>query len=384
MSRRFKFEVPYNGDSRLIASYRDFEDKITMVYGRAEDGYPQGRKTEGEKPISLKDIFKVAKLIAGWGIKFNYILNGTSHGNREFDRTYRKEFVAFVKKLADGGVSIVTIGNLFLLEVIASEVPQVEVFASALLEVDCLVRLKEVVKLGANYVCLSKTLLKNFKALENIVNHSDVRAEFVLLVNDPCLHHCAYTHYHNEMLSISTSGGPQCISYCRMHCTKNFASDAGQIVSASFIRPEDLRAYYNMGFRTFKLCDRKQTTKWILRALGAYADEFYDGNLSDIMAPWSKQGGSYEFPRELSMKDFEDQGMVVLRDHLRFTPIIDNKKLDGYLDHWIQHKRNGCRDEDCKSCGHCARIALLAVKSDPVRRKIIVRNTEVALEFSRK
>lgn len=380
--QRIVFEVPFNGDVELIQAYGDYKDRIAMVYGRAEDGYPQGRKTINAPVITLENVFRQTEILRGWGIKFNYLINGTSHGNREFNRQYRRDFVAHVRNLATNGVEVVTIGNPFLLEVVANEVPGIELFASVLMEVDCLARLKEISKLGVRYVCLSKTLLKNFKALKNISMHGNANVEPVLLANDPCLHHCALTAYHNDTLSHLTGGGVSCDSYCRLHCTRSFASDRRQIVSASFIRPEDLRVYSGLGYSMFKLCDRKQTTPWILRAVQAYVREYYDGNLAEIMAPWSRHEGVYDFPRELKKADFGTAGSDEFRDYLRFVPSIDNRSLDGYLDYWRDQKLSGCRDEDCDACCHCAQLATVALRSDPLKTRVVVRNIDLALAIT--
>lgn len=380
--QRVVFEVPFNGDDELINAYGGYKDRIAMVYGRAEDGYPQGRKTSNSTAITLEKIFQHVKVLKNWGIKFNYILNGTSHGNREFDKGYRSDFVAHVRNLAQNGVKVVTIGNPFLLEVVANEVPEVELFASVLMEIDCLARLKEISQFGVQYVCLSKTLLKNFRALENIGMCGNLKIEPVLLANDPCLHHCAFTNYHNDTLSHLTGSGASCDSYCRLRCTRSFLSDKRHIISASFIRPEDLRVYANLGYSMFKLCDRKQSTQWILRVLQAYVSEYYDGNLADLMAPWNKHNGVYDFPRELKKTEIEAVGADEFRNHLRFMPFIDNRNLDGYLEYWKKKKPNGCRDEDCDSCGHCAQVANVALRSDPLRNRVIVRNIDMAIEVS--
>ena len=324
--QRIFFEVPFNGDDKLIHAYGDYKDRIAMVYGRAEDGYPQGRKTNKVLPITLEDIFRQVKILKGWGIKFNYLLNGMSHGNREFNKRYRRDFVSHVRNLVANGIEVVTIGNPFLLEVIANEVPEIELFASVLMEIDCLTRLKEISKLGLRYVCLLKTLLKNFRALENISIHGNASVEPVLLANDPCLHHCALTAYHNDTLSHLTGSGISCDSYCRLHCTRSFISDKRQIVSASFIRPEDLRLYSSFGYSIFKLCDRKQTTPWILRTLQSYVREYHEGNLAEIMAPWNRHEGTYNFPRELKRSVFNAGNIDELRDHLRFMPFIDKDR----------------------------------------------------------
>lgn len=379
---KLKFEVPFNGDCNLISAYSDFKERIAMVYGRAEDGYPQGRKTDRSKPITLDEIFKQTEVVKQWGVKFNYLLNGTSFSNREFDKDYRRNFINFIKDLVNHNIDAVTIGNLYLIEVVANEVPEIEIVASVLLELDCLARLETVSKLGPKYVCLSKTLLKNFNALKSIGKFCVAKVEPILLSNDPCLHHCVFTNYHNDILSHLTGEGVYCDSYCRLHCTKTFIGDRRNLVSASFIRPEDLQAYFSLGYRIFKLCDRKHKTEWIMRALCAYSEGHYNGNLSDLMGPWNRHSGTYDFPIELSLEDFAQKGVDNFRDYLRFTPRIDNRKLDGYLEYWKNIKQNGCRDEDCDLCGYCARLAAIATEADLLKERIIAKNIEKALKFS--
>lgn len=65
--QRIVFEVPFNGDDELIRAYGEYKDRIAMVYGRAEYGYPQGRKTNKAPVITLENIFRQAEVLRGWG-----------------------------------------------------------------------------------------------------------------------------------------------------------------------------------------------------------------------------------------------------------------------------------------------------------------------------
>lgn len=164
-----KFDVPYNWDKNLIKFYISKKDHIEMVYGRAEDWYPQWRKINKWDQISLDNIFEQNNVLLNEWIKFNYLLNWTSHWNQEYDKEYRDKFLNHVKMLRDNWIKIVTIWNLFLLEAVIKEVQWIEVAASITLEVDSLVKLKTICKLWVKYVFLSKVLLKNFNALKNII-----------------------------------------------------------------------------------------------------------------------------------------------------------------------------------------------------------------------
>ncbi|MBU4387795.1 hypothetical protein KJ644_05030, partial [Candidatus Dependentiae bacterium] len=205
------------------------------------------------------------------------------------------------------------------------------------------------------------------------------RVKAVLLANDPCLHHCALTAYHNNVLSHQTGDEAEAPSYCRLHCTREFLRAPHKYISASFIRPEDLKIYQDIGYKLFKLCDRKQTTKWIERALNAYLNRSYQGNLADLMAPWNKLAGTYPDPKEIIRDDIKQGGIDGLRDELRSTPFIDNSQLEGYLEFWLNRKPNGCRDENCQFCDYCKILADKAININ--KRETIKKNIDVALDF---
>jgi len=380
---KVKFEVPFNGDVRLIEAYKEHKDRIFAVYGRAEDSYPQGRNTSKTEPISMRKITEITTDLEKKGIGFNYLLNGNCHGNREFNQSYRRKFINFVKELKSRGIYGVTISNLFLMETVRENVPDIKIFASVLLEIDNLTRLEQINKAGAGYVTLSKTLLKNFEGLKNIVKFKPKETKLILLANDPCLHNCTYTNYHNNVLSHFTSEGGEYVNYCRLHCNQEFAKDSRKVISASFIRPEDIGAYRNIGFDLFKLCERKQTTPWNINVLEAYVQGSYDGNLADLMAPWSNIGSKYPSSEVISKEDLREKGFDRLRHNLRFEPSINNKALDGYLYFWTEVKRNGCANESCDACNYCSEIAKKAYLPNEDRNSKIVENTDIALKFAR-
>ncbi len=375
------FEVPYNGDFSVLDLYKKFKGQVSMVYGRAEDEYPSGRNTKKRKAITMDEITQVINTLKDEEIPFNYVLNGNFHGNQEYDSDYRKKFVKFVSELQSRGVEIVTLGNLFLIEAVKQEIPDIDIFASILLEADNLTRIKQLERLGVKYYCPSKTTLKNFNLLEKL-GKMDTMVP-LLLANDPCLQQCMYTQYHNNALSTFTGekGAPY-QNFSRLHCTQDFASDPRKIISASMIRPEDLSIYQDLGFTHFKLCDRKQTTPWITNMLEAYINESFDGNLSDIMAPWSNIGNKYDKPELVTMGEIESG--TIDRSKIRFSPDIDNAALNGYLNYWRNVKKDGCANEDCDPCNYCAKIAKKALRRNESGEEIIVQNIETILTSIRK
>ena len=376
-----KFEVPYNGDMSILTIYKQYHEHITCVYGKANDNYPEGRNTKHLRSITLSDIKDVINSLNVSNIPFNYILNGNNHSNKEYDKTYRKTFIEFVRQLKGFGCNQITLSNVFLIELIRNEMPEMDIHVSVISEIDNLTRIKHLAKLGVKNIVLSKTLLKNFNGLANIHKYKPENVELILLANDPCLHHCAYTQYHNQSLSFFTAQGGDFVNFCRLHCTNDFASDIRKVISASFIRPEDIATYKGIGFLVFKLTDRKQSTSWLENTIKAYVDGRYDGNLSDIMSPWSSYNEQYPFPETLkTLKSNAD--LVNNRINLRFSPQINNTLLNGYLDYWKQNKPNGCANENCDNCNYCLQIAQKTCTVDQVWLDTIMNNTKMATKFA--
>jgi collagenase-like PrtC family protease len=120
-------------------------------------------------------------------------------------------------------------------------------------------------------------------------------------------------------------------------------SDPVEFIRAPWIRPEDVGAYEEIGIDCFKIAERSQETSWILRAANAYASRKYDGDLLDII---NFPEGLYRFilSQQFPQRDLPD----------RLKPVIDNRKLDGFLEFF---RENTCRDRSCDDCGYCERVA---------------------------
>lgn len=160
-----------------------------------------------------------------------------------------------------------------------------------------------------------------------------------------------------------TWSNKSCNSFCRLQCTRKFSTDIESLISASFIRPEDIKTYEKIWFNYIKLCDRKQTTEWIKNSLNAYIEWQYEWVLSDLMAPWSKYNWVYPKTQEVSVQNFVEEWLNNYRDQLRFSPKINNKDLDWYLDFFIKNKPYWCMNEDCDTCWYCKNIANKCVKN---------------------
>jgi uncharacterized protein YggL (DUF469 family) len=104
---------------------------------------------------------------------------------------------------------------------------------------------------------------------------------------------------------------------------------------------------------SLKLLDRTKTTDFLARTAKSYLDECYEGNLIDII----------NWPSKTQTKEIHMSGVYksALRDRYRIKELlkysetfelpdvyIDNTKLEGFLDHFIN--RDACSGKICGAC----------------------------------
>jgi collagenase-like PrtC family protease len=106
-----------------------------------------------------------------------------------------------------------------------------------------------------------------------------------------------------------------------------------ELIKSRWIRPEDLKEYKKYGIERFKIGTRYKDTKWLLNCAKAYSQNYYNGNLLDLLTD------IYLPIPELKFKE---------------VIYIDNKKLNKFLKFF---KNKDCENKCDGSCNYCRKIA---------------------------
>ena len=162
---------------------------------------------------------------------------------------------------------------------------------------------------------------------------------------------------------------------------------------ANWIRPEDLHHYEALGFDNFKIVERNTPSKVLLTRVKAYSERKFDGNFFDLVLPFnhpagslSKRGRQRSVFRAAGAQHFlshpksmwrgvpqtaaagqGDGAAVSARKEIALH--LDNRKLDGFIDRFLQHS---CVDVDCEKCRYCHRFIDRAVSIDPEYRERVL------------
>ncbi|MEO6324579.1 MAG: hypothetical protein ABIQ65_08135 [Thermoanaerobaculia bacterium] len=151
---------------------------------------------------------------------------------------------------------------------------------------------------------------RDFGLLRNLVeflNNNAPSVQIELLVNEACVPHCFAREAHYIRLAREVLGYDEGF---QQNCNVPRMLDPAILLSARWIRPEDLNRYTDLGIRRFKIAGREMSASWLDRAVAAYLSGRHIGNLVELLT-------------------MTPPGLDVTASDIVF---ISNDALDGFLD----------------------------------------------------
>lgn len=363
--------VGINWDIDLIDKLAEIPG-VKELYGcNSSTTVGTGRPSMVLGKISKEDTKKYIEKVHSKGLRFNYVLNSPCMNNREYSVEGHKELIEQIDWLVDIGVDGFTVSIPYIIEIIKKRHPQVQVKVAISARVDTARKAKNFEKLGVDEIMIDNMINRNFPMLEKI--KKSVNCKVSILLNDACLYDCPYRVYHYNTCGHASQSNHESkgfyIDYCSIRCTLDRLRNPSLLVSSRFVRPEDVEYYEKMGFTSFKLSGRRMKSYWIERAVKAYSSRRYDGNLSDILdysligVEDDVQTPDFE-PVMRGAKDLKSQSFTKLATFRPHRPNINNRDLDGFLQHFVDNKCTGI----CEKCNYCKTIAEKAVKTTQEER----------------
>lgn len=391
-----RLSVACNFDDELLDGLKGYP--VYEVYGKVTKDFAGGGRPSFYLPnVDQKKVEQTVRKAHAMGIEFNYLLNAMCMGNAEYTREGQRAIRKTLDWLAEIKVDSITVGQIYLLQMLKRCYPQFKVRISAHRFTDSVRKARFWEDHGADCIVLNETAFaREFSALRAI--REAVRCELSLIVNNSCRQDCAIAGTHAASLSHgSQQQGSRKqafpLDYHMLFCLDYRLREPVNYVRANWIRPEDLHHYESLGFHNFKIVERNTPTPELLRRVRAYAERRYDGNFFDLVLPFNYPKESYttaasrdaySFGRALKyffkpdqvnlakVPKLQELGQAMGLLYPRQGPnalYLDNRKLDGFIDRFL---RNSCIDVDCEQCGHCHQYADRAVRIDPEYRERVL------------
>lgn len=322
-----EFSVPYNNDPEILKDIFELKrlehNRIREVYLSGPQEYSgSGRVT---KKINLDEFAGVVDKIHSEGLKVNLVLNTTCEGGNWYSPEAINTIMEYLRQLHEqNGLEAVTIANPIYIKEVRRRFPNIEICASVLCDIDCVQRAVIYANLGANIITPDVNINHNLKLLKDIKEAT--KAELKLLVNEGCLYKCPFRKFHFNYIS-HVSKESFMKEYFLPYCHNVIEESPSQILKSGWIRPEDTMKYGEIT-SFFKIVNRVLSKSKVVRAIKAYLEESWDGDLLDII---SSSLGAFS---------------------LRYGTYLDNKSLDKY---GFFEKVTSC-DRNCTKCDYCEKL----------------------------
>jgi collagenase-like PrtC family protease len=369
--------VAANYEFDLVSQLAEYP--VTEVYGKfPADAVGGGRPSYMGTPLAKSDLAVYVSLLARQNIAFNYLLNSSCLGNREWGRRWQKKLVRLLETLGSMGIRRLTVSTPYLLERIKAAFPEFYVKVGVYAQIDTPRRARFWKNLGADALTVeSFSINRDFAALRAI--RAAVAGELQLIANHPCLPNCPMQAYHQNGFAHSSDGSRRLfIDYCFLSCTLQRVQDPAMLIKAGWIRPEDTGFYEALGYEHFKILERGIPSAELLKRVKAYSTRRFSGNLAELILPYGFQE-SLEKPRLWLLRHFVRPGQV---NPLKLRPLYTLMKSQGMLfaldcnpfridaakiptDFLEGFEQRRCSQLSCAECRYCERIAQEAVTIDP-------------------
>ncbi|MFA5429588.1 MAG: U32 family peptidase [Candidatus Omnitrophota bacterium] len=354
-----KFSVPINWQTDLLDTI-DISS-VAEVYGKMEPDCLGGAHASCLLPSAgRKALCREVGRAHSLGLAFNYLLNPVCTGNMEWTRGGQVRIRRLLDVISLAGADGVTVSTPYLLALVKKSFPHFKISVSVGAAVDTPARAAYWEDMGAEQITLSCVdVNRDFRLLGAIRRR--VHCHLQLIANLPCLPNCHLQRYHGNISSHASrrrETGSFHIDYCSLLCRFMRLSEPERMLSAVWIRPEDVRFYEEAGVDRIKLVDRGMKSAELARIVSAYTAGRYEGNLLDLF-PFNTDKYVVNFAPQI-LKKFFYFFRPFQYDILRLAALgralsaggiyLDNRKLDGFLEFFRQGK---CRGYDCSSCGYC-------------------------------
>jgi len=317
------------------------------------------------------------------GLKFNYLLNTSCLGNREYTGNFHRAMLKYLEWVAEQNPDMVTVTLPFIAQIIKRQFPTLRISVSKYANVDSLEKAKFWEEIGADEITIpDDNLNRDFKMLR--LMRKNLRCGMQVFANLACMLGCPFANHHANLTSHGAQrheeAGGVYLEYCLANCKSIRVRRPVEIIKSGWIRPEDLHHYEEIGITKFKLVDRSLTARGLLKRVKAYSERKYIGNLADIICLHTKRSEHRFAAAGLEAKDPGIREKLRLMGDAIFAAekiYIDNGKLEGFLD---GIKKIDCRYVSCDRCGYCERYAQKAIWFSETDREEAIRRTGLFLD----
>ncbi len=286
------FDLGCNFDYKLFDFVDQYDKKhsITSFFGKLKhDGLPGGRTASIIPDFSLDQLADYVKECQKRDITFNYLINPLSMDQNEIDPVVGKQIRDFIHQMYDMGIRAFTLNSPILIKYVKREFKDVFVTLGLYAYPTTIQHIEYWRNWGVDEITLDHGFNRRFDLLRKLLTqYKDTDLHLRVIANNLCLRECPFRLAHGCFVGHSDPDRFS-MDYSLVNCAYKKVTHPAAILTAEFIRPEDVHFYRELAEETgnkhfsIKLIDRTRTTDFLHRVVKGYMEESYDGNLLDIV-----------------------------------------------------------------------------------------------------
>ena len=275
------FAVPVHWDTEYIhrlVKLNNSKANVVELYGCLNTyRLPNGRIPLAHQDIQISKAKGIRDVFREYGLSFSYLVNGSF---LEGVISESDLFDSLHRVIADLEPDAFVISDLVVglaIRRISSTIP---IHISSVASVETIKDLEHFSDISPNRLILAHDLPKDHIKLLPILNYCQSNNVMVeCMVTESCLYRCPLKFNHYDAI---VSGKDD--SFYHSYCLEQRLSDPQRFLEAgSFILPQDLAFYDDIGVDIYKISGRSKGADWILKTTEAYLSGHYEGDLLEIM-----------------------------------------------------------------------------------------------------
>jgi collagenase-like PrtC family protease len=324
--------------------------------------------------INRRDVEAYIKACHDRGLEFSYLLNAPCLGNLQYSKKGYGQLIELLEWIDRAGADAVTVGIPYLVDLVRKRFPRLKAKVSTTARVNTVRKALQYEDMGVEEIIIDEHINREFKTLEAI--RKEVKCNLELIVNNICLWQCPYNFEHVNHDGHASREGEE-DHYCYLQypgylCLYRKLTDPVELLKSPWIRPEDIPHYEALGYDHFKITERFKRTPLLLENVRAYEDRRYDGNLLDLFTLPRKGAFTplhleyFIQPKHVNIMKISELEKVFDLE-VRELIQLDNKKLEGFIEHF---KTKDCNHISCSNCRYCDTVfeKVAVVKKEEVER----------------
>ena len=227
--------------------------------------------------------------------------------------------------------------------------------------------------MGVEEIIIDEHINREFKTLAAI--RKAVGCNLELILNNICLWQCPYNYEHvNHDGHASREGEEELLlsPVSRLSVPLQKIDGPRGAPEITLDQARGCCPYEELGYEHFKITERFKRTPLLLEHVRAYENRRYDGNLLDLFTLPRKGAFTpvhleyFIKPEHVNIMKVSELGKVFDLE-VRELIQIDNRKLDGFIEHF---KNKDCNQTSCSQCRYCENLfrRVAVVNSQEVKR----------------